>query len=165
VYGSAVLVSWAEAYQSHGKRTDQFRKTAARTRRLRSVMMALPFWKKRPPRAGSNARPSGTLCQWDGSWSNVPWSLARGRSRSSVEVLSDRCVSEKLSENKELLLRLRGMPPAAEAAERLGGGLIRRPPGRGLAGRSSLTGGGNVMLGARSAAMLNGSRDNICVFP
>jgi hypothetical protein len=68
-----------------------------------------------------------------------------------VEFFSDLCVSEKESENRELLRRLRGRP---EAAERLGGGRLRSPPGRGLAGRSSFDGGGRVMLGARSVAML-----------
>jgi hypothetical protein len=71
-----------------------------------------------------------------------------------VEVFNDLWVSEKLSENKELLLRF-GIPPVAEAADRLGGGLLRRPPGRGLAGRSSFNGGGSVMLEGRPVAMMN----------
>lgn len=72
-----------------------------------------------------------------------------------MEALNDLCVSEKLSENRELLLRLRGIPPVAEAAERLGGGLLRRPPGRGLAGRSSFTDAGSMMLDGFSVAMMN----------
>ena len=73
-----------------------------------------------------------------------------------MEVFNDLCVSEKLSENKELLRF--GIPPVAEAAERLGGGLLRRPPGRGLAGRSSFNGGGSMMLEGRPVAMMNDGR-------
>ena len=57
--------SAASAY--HGSLTDQFRNRAARPSNSISVMKALPFVKKSPPKAGSIAKTSGVECQCEGS--------------------------------------------------------------------------------------------------
>ena len=74
----------------HGRRTAQFRNTAANTSNVKSVTITLPLWKKSPPMAGNKASASGTECQCDDSVSVVTTGLlALGRSKSSVEDLRD----------------------------------------------------------------------------
>jgi hypothetical protein len=95
--------------------TAQLRKIAARASKVMSVTTELPFWKKRPPTAGSSAKPRGIECQCEGScWlvSGEP-GLYRGRSRSSVDERKDLRVSERPSEKTELLLRFNDVPPSA----------------------------------------------------
>lgn len=88
----------------HGNRTDQFKKTAARIRRVTSVTTALPFWKKIPATAGNKARPKGAECQCDSSFVRFTSFLlaARGKSMSSVDDRIEFRASDTVSDKVEL---------------------------------------------------------------
>src|SRR5436305_8550844 len=101
-----------------GSLTAQLRKIAARASKVISVTTALPFWKNRPPTAGSSAKPRGIECQCEGScWlaSGEP-GLYRGRSRSSVDERRDLCGWERPSEKTELLRRFNDVEASSTVA-------------------------------------------------
>lgn len=54
------VIHWIKAHQ--GNLTDQFKKTAAKLSKVKSVTTALPSRKKSPPTAGNSARASGAEC-------------------------------------------------------------------------------------------------------
>lgn len=87
------------AYQ--GNRTDQFRKMAAKTSKVTSVTMELPFWKKMPAMAGRRASPRGEECQCDSSRLSLSFDT-RGRNRSSVEDRMELRASDIESDRVEL---------------------------------------------------------------
>ena len=133
--GASTVTDCAAWYHSQGIRSAQFMKTAARASRVMSVMTALPSLKNMPPTAGSKAKPNGSECQFDDSsascWSDVE---GRGRSKSSVDDLSDFLASDRLSEKIELLLLLSGRDVSARVAA-LPESRCRMPAGGGLVWR------------------------------
>ena len=129
-------------------------KIAASPNNVTSVMIALPFLKKRPPTAGRSARTRGKDCQCElSSWSwKSSSSFARGRRMSSVDERNDFRVSEKVSERNELLRRFGiGLPSAKVDA--LLKGRCRRPIGEGLVCRPDEVGGGSVIEAGFSEAI------------
>lgn len=103
----------------HGNLTDQFRKTAARPSKDKSVTIALPLLKKSPPTAGSKANASGTECQCEGSWLVSKSGLvAFGSNRSSVEDLMEFLALSTDSENVELRRCLKGFAISAKVEAR-----------------------------------------------
>ncbi len=81
-------ICWTESHQ--GSLTDQFKKTAARPNKVKSVTTALPSRKNSPPTAGNSARASGAECQWEGSWlASKSGLVTLGSKRLSVDDLMD----------------------------------------------------------------------------
>lgn len=102
----------------HGSLTDQFRKIAAKTSNVISVVTALPFWKKTPAIAGSKASPRGADCQFDSSCMSTSSRLdTRGRNKSSVEDRMEFRASDTESDKVEFRRKFAGLvEPSAKVA-------------------------------------------------
>ena len=74
---------------------------AAKTSKVTSVTMELPFWKKMPAMAGRRASPRGDECQCDSSRLSLSFNT-RGRNRSSVEDRMELRASDIESDRVEL---------------------------------------------------------------